>query len=67
LDQNLSSGGHQFHQYPQNEQSSLILAELTEHKKITIRMTFEIQVLAWNRHNNVVGLNRLMESHSCWN
>ena len=23
--------------------------------------------MAWDRHTNVVGLNRLMESHSCWN
>ena len=29
----LSSDSHQFHQYQQNEQSSLILTELTEHKK----------------------------------
>jgi hypothetical protein len=26
-------------------------------------MTLEIQVLAWDRHNNVVGLNHLMTSH----
>ena len=32
----LHSDGHQFHQYQQNEQSSLILTELTEHKKSTI-------------------------------
>ena len=29
----LNSDGHQFHQYQPNEQSPLILTELTEHKK----------------------------------
>jgi hypothetical protein len=29
----LNSNGHQFHKYQQNEQLSLILIELTEHKK----------------------------------
>ena len=46
--------GHQFHQYQQNEQSPLILTELV-HKKIWL-VTLVIQVLAWDRHNNVVGL-----------
>jgi hypothetical protein len=27
-------------------------------------MALDIMVLAWNRHNNMVGLNRLMGSHS---
>ena len=36
----------------------LILNELTEHKKI-INVTLEIQGLAWDRHKNVAGLNRL--------
>jgi hypothetical protein len=31
----LNWDGQQFHQYQQNEQSPLILTELTEHKKIT--------------------------------
>jgi hypothetical protein len=31
------SDGHQFHQYQQNEQSPLILTELTEHKKNTTK------------------------------
>jgi hypothetical protein len=35
LDHNLNNGDHQFHQYPQNEQSSLILDKLTEHTNIT--------------------------------
>ena len=30
--ESLNSDGHQFHQYQQNEQSPLILTELTEHK-----------------------------------
>ena len=32
---------------------------LTEHKKRPQHATFEIQVLAWDRHKNMVGLNRL--------
>ena len=31
--ESLNSYGHQFHQYQQNEQSALILTELTEHNK----------------------------------
>ena len=52
---------HQFHQDQQNEQSPLILSELTEHKKKPRYMMLEIQVLAWDRHKDVVGLNRLMD------
>jgi hypothetical protein len=55
-----NSDGHQFHQYQQNEQSLLILIKLAEHKKRPQHMTLEIQVLAWDRHNNVVGLILLM-------
>ena len=52
---------HQFHQDQQNEQSPLILSELTEHKKKPRYMMLEIQVLAWDRHKDVVVLNRLMD------
>ena len=52
---------HQFHQVQQNEQSPLILSELTEHKKKPRYMMLEIQVLAWDRHKDVVVLNRLMD------
>ena len=31
--ENLNSDGQQFHQYQHNQQSLLILTELTEHKK----------------------------------
>jgi hypothetical protein len=31
--ESLNSDGHQFHQYQLNEQSPLVLTELTEHKK----------------------------------
>jgi hypothetical protein len=31
--ESLNSDGHQFHQYQQNEQSTLILSEFTEHNK----------------------------------
>jgi hypothetical protein len=59
--ESLNNDGHQFHQYQQNEQSPLILTELTEHKKPQ-HMTLEIEVLAWYRYRSVVGLNWLMES-----
>jgi hypothetical protein len=39
----------------------LILVEFFNTKKHTI-MAFEIQVLVWNRHKNVAGLNWLMGS-----
>jgi hypothetical protein len=48
----------------QFQQSPLILTELTEHKKGQ-HMMLEIQVLAWDKHKNVVGSNRLMGSHNC--
>jgi len=51
--ESLNNDGHQFHQYQQNN-------ELTEYKKIPQHMTLEIQVLAWDRHKNVTGLNYLM-------
>ena len=38
-DWNLNSDGNQFQQYQQNEQSSLILTELTENKKA---MTYDV-------------------------
>ena len=37
--ESLSSAGHQFHQYQQNEQSPLILNKLTENKKT---MTYDV-------------------------
>jgi len=37
--ESLNSDSHQFHQYQLNEQSPLILNELTEHKKI---MTYDV-------------------------
>ena len=42
--ESLNSDSHQFHQYQQNEQPSLILTELTEHiKDHDIHMTLEMQ------------------------
>ena len=55
---------HQFNQYKQNEQSSLILPELNKPKKSPRHMTLEIKVLAWDRHNIVAELNRLMGPQS---
>jgi len=54
----LNSDGQQFHQYQQNAQSPLALTQWTHIKPWP--MTLEIQVLAWDRHKHVAGLNRLM-------
>jgi hypothetical protein len=42
-----------------NEQSPTIPNKPTEHKKAR-NMMLEIQVLVWDRHKNVAGLNRLL-------
>ena len=59
--ESLNSDGHQFYQYQQNQQSSLILTDLTEHKKT---MTYDVgnpgPGLA--RARKCDGLNRLMGS-----
>ena len=39
VERKFNNDGHQFHQYQQNEQSPLILSELTEHKKT---MTYDL-------------------------
>ena len=54
----LNSDGQQFHQYQKNKQPSLPL--IIEHKKSPWHMPMEIQVLAWDRHRNVTGLNRFI-------
>ena len=48
----------QFHEYQQNEQSSL--ASLTEQDD----MMLEIQVLSWDRHKDVMELTRSMGSQT---
>ena len=58
--ESLNSDGHQFCQYQQNKQSPLILTELTEHKKTPRHM--KVEILAWDRHKHVEGLNLLMGS-----
>jgi hypothetical protein len=46
-----------------NKTSKHISPKINEHKKNPPRyMAFEIQVLAWDRHKYVAGLNRLMSS-----
>jgi hypothetical protein len=50
----------QIHQCQQNEQSPLIITELTEHKKRPRHLIIEIQVLAGDRHKHVAGLYHLM-------
>jgi len=42
MKESLNSDGHQFHQYQQNEQSPVILTELTEHKKRPLHHTCDI-------------------------
>jgi hypothetical protein len=52
----LNSNGHQFYIYQQNEQSSLILIELTEHKKKTRNMLLEIQVPGLGQAQTIGGV-----------
>ena len=47
-----------FHQYLQSKQSSLFSTE-NEQTQRSQRIALEIQVLAWDRHKNVTGLNQL--------
>jgi len=47
-----------------NKTNSHLLPLLTEHRKRSWHMKVEIQVLAWDRHKNVVGLNRSMRSQT---
>ena len=54
--------GKQVHHYQQNEQSPLISNHWN--KKRPQHMLLEIQVLAWNRHKKVVGLNQVIWSHA---
>ena len=49
---NLNSDGQQFHQYQKNKQPSLPL--IIEHKKSPWHMPMEIQVLAWDRHRDLL-------------
>jgi hypothetical protein len=49
-----------FTKYQQNEQSPLNLAHWTQRRQRY--MTLEIQVLAWDRYQNVEWLNRLKGS-----
>ena len=42
--------------------NNLLLPQTIEYKKRALHMMLEIQVLAWDRHTNVVGLNQLIGS-----
>ena len=55
--ESLNSNGEQFHQYQQNKQSPFTLTHWTYKRP---RHMMEIQVLAWDRHKHVAGLNQLM-------
>ena len=63
--ESLNSDGEHFHQYQQNhnhqqkEQLPLTSTHWT-YKNNTTSFDLEIQVLAWDRHKNVAGLNRLI-------
>jgi len=47
-----------------NKTNDHLSTELIEHKNEGQQhMMLEIQVLAWDRHKDVAGLNRLMGSH----
>jgi len=55
----LNSEGKQFHQFQENENPPVTSNYWTQKRPRHIYMTLEIQCLAWNRHKNVVELNRL--------
>jgi len=58
--ESLNSDGQQFQQYHQNEQPAVTLTHWTPKKT----MTYDIgnSSLAWDRHNNVAGLDWIMGS-----
>jgi len=57
-----NSDSKQFQQYPQNEQPPLyVLNQWTQ--KRPRHLPVEIQILAWDRYENVAGLNQLMGSN----
>ena len=72
--ESLNSASQQFYKCQQNELSPLTFTHWTQ--KRPQHMTLEIQVLAWDRHNNVMGglrqaqqcdgLNQLMGSFPSW-
>ena len=41
-----------------NKANNNLSLQTTEHMKRPLHMALEIQVLVWNRHNNMEGLNR---------
>ena len=47
-----------------NKTHNHLSSSLTEHKYKPQHMMLEIQVLAWDKHKKMVGLNRLMGSHN---
>jgi len=58
--QNVYGDGQQFHKYISKTNNHLS-SQLTEHEKThNIHCMLEIQVLVWDRHKHVAGLNRLM-------
>jgi hypothetical protein len=56
--ESLNSDGQQFHQYQQYEQLPLTSNHWTQKKPQYV--TLESHVPPWDKHKNVVGLNRLM-------
>ena len=45
-----------------NKTNDHLSPQLNEHKNIQQHMSYEIQVLTWDRHKNEVGLNQLIGS-----
>ena len=45
-----------------NKTNNHLSSQLIEHKKDHGHMTLEIQILAWDKHKNVAGLNLIMGS-----
>ena len=50
--------GQQFHAY--KKRNNHLPSQIIKHKKRPRHMTLEIQVLAWDRHKHLAGLNWLM-------
>jgi hypothetical protein len=57
--ESLNSDGQQFRQHQQNLKQPLILAHRVPKTKRTRHMMLETQVMAWNRHKSMTGLNLL--------
>ena len=55
--ESLHSDGKKFHQFINKTNNHLSLLNI---KKMLLEMMLQIQVMPWDRHKNVAGLNQLM-------